>query len=331
MELVCPAGSPAALDTAIRNGADAVYVGLRDTTNARSFPGLNFSRVQVEKAVTLARDNGVRLFLAVNTYAQGGRWHEWQDAVDLAADSGVSALIAADMAILEYAASRHADLDLHLSVQGSATSWRALKYMHDWFGIKRAVLPRVLSMTQVERLVEDSPVPLEVFGFGSLCIMVEGRCQLSSFVTGMSPNTCGVCSPASHVRWHDTPQGMESRLNGMLIDRFMNGEKAGYPTICKGRYDVGGRVLHALEEPVSLNTLSLLPRLYKSGITAIKLEGRQRSPAYIEQVVKVWREAIDATLRDPDSFQPEAAWQSALAGVSEGAQTTLGAYSRSWQ
>lgn len=331
MELVCPAGSPAALHAAVEAGADAVYVGLRNETNARSFPGLNFSVAQLEQAASYARDRGVRLFLAVNTYAQAGRWNEWKQAVDTAADCGISALIAADMAVLDYCATRHPALDRHLSVQGSATNWRALKLMHDLFGIRRAVLPRVLSLAQVERLVADSPVPLEVFGFGSLCIMVEGRCQLSSFVTGQSPNTRGVCSPASHVRWQTTPEGLESRLNGKLIDRFKDGEKAGYPTVCKGRYDVEGRVLHALEEPVSLNTLDILGRLRSIGVTAIKLEGRQRSPAYIAQVARVWREAIDAAMHDAENFRARASWHAALASVSEGAQTTLGAYNRFWQ
>lgn len=331
MELVCPAGSPAALKVAVESGADAIYTGLRDTTNARSFPGLNFSGKQLHDARHFTQQHARKLFLAVNTYAQAGRWQEWQRAVDIAADTGVDALIAADMGVLEYAASRYPDLPLHLSVQGSATSWPALKLMHDLFGIRRAVLPRVLSATQVERLVDDSPVPLEVFGFGSLCIMVEGRCQLSSYVTGESPNTCGVCSPAKFVRWDETDDGLESRLNGKLIDRFEPGLKAGYPTICKGRYDVQGRVLHALEEPVSLNTMSLLPRLRKSGVVAIKLEGRQRSPAYIAQVASVWRAAIDAVLRDPENFVPQAGWEQTLAAVSEGAQTTLGAYSRGWQ
>lgn len=331
MELVCPAGSPAALRAAVESGADAVYIGLRDTTNARSFPGLNFSRLQVQQAVEYAGRHDVRLFLAVNTYAQAGRMQEWFNAVDFAADAGISALIAADMAVLEYASRRHPELDRHLSVQGSATNWRALKLMHELFGIKRAVLPRVLSLVQVERLVADSPVPLEVFGFGSLCIMVEGRCQLSSFATGQSPNTSGVCSPASHVRWIETAEGMETRLNGKLIDRFATGEKTGYPTICKGRYLVNERIEHALEEPVSLNTLDLLARLYTGGIEAIKLEGRQRSPAYIAQVTGVWRKAIDAVQQDPENFRPLPAWQATLAAVSEGAQTTLGAYSRSWQ
>lgn len=120
-------------------------------------------------------------------------------------------------------------------------------------------------------------------------------------------------------------------MNGRLIDRFDEGEKAGYPTVCKGRYDVGGNIVHAMEEPVSLNTLGLLGMLHRKGVTAVKLEGRQRSPAYVAQVTAVWREAIDTMKRDPKNFKPRAEWQHALASVSEGAQTTLGAYSRAWQ
>ena len=149
--------------------------------------------------------------------------------------------------------------------------------MHERFGISRAVLPRVLSLQQVERLCAFSPVPLEVFAFGSLCIMVEGRCQLSSYVTGASPNRHGVCSPARFVRWEEHADGSASvRLNGVLIDRYAPGEPAGYPTVCKGRFEVGGEIFHALEEPTSLNTLDLLPRLAKAGVAALKIEGRQR-------------------------------------------------------
>lgn len=332
MELVCPAGSPAALDAAVENGADAVYIGFRDGTNARNFAGLNFSEPQAQAAIARARARGVKVFAALNTYPQTEGWQRCCAAVDRAATLGVDAVIAADPGLLDYASRQHPRLPLHLSVQGSATNLESLRFFAERFGIRRAVLPRVLSLAQVQRLAGRSPVPLEVFGFGSLCIMVEGRCQLSSYVTGQSPNTCGVCSPASHVRWRDLPDGgMESRLNDVLIDRFTAEERAGYPTICKGRYRVRGSLAHALEEPVSLNTLSLLPQLQRAGIAAIKLEGRQRSPAYVAQIVAVWRAALDALQREPDAFRVEAGWEATLAAVSEGAQTTLGAYDRPWQ
>src|SRR5690554_7678691 len=98
-------------------------------------------------------------------------------------------------------------------------------------------------------------------------------------------------------------------LNGVLIDRFQPEERTGYPTLCKGRFEVAGEVYHPLEEPTSLNTLDLLPQLYKEGIKSLKIEGRQRSPAYVAQITRVWRAAIDSVLAAPESFTVDADWQ----------------------
>jgi putative protease len=189
----------------------------------------------------------------------------------------------------------------------------------------------VLSLSQVQHIGEHSPVDIEVFGFGSLCVMVEGRCLLSSYATGDSPNTYGACSPAKAVEWRETPDGLESRLNGVLTDRYGANEEAGYPTICKGRYRVGEETFYAIEEPTSLNTLEILPYLMASGVAAVKIEGRQRSPAYVALVARIWRGAINACRRDPEGFRVPSTWTRELGRVSEGAQTTLGAYHRPWQ
>ena len=331
MKLVCPAGSLPALLAAVDNGADAVYLGFRDATNARAFPGLNFSDREIDKGLAHARSRGCQVYLALNTYPTSDRLGQWYSAVDRAADLGVDTLIIAEMAVMDYAARKYPHMRRHLSVQGSATTVAALKFYHEQFGISRAVLPRVLAIQQVEQLAGKSPVELEVFAFGSLCIMVEGRCQLSSYVTGKSPNVAGVCSPAEFVEWADTPDGKTARLNGVLIDRFADGEPAGYPVICKGRYQVGEQTFHALEEPTSLNTLELLPRLRAMGIEAVKIEGRQRSPAYVGTVTRIWREAIDRVVSDPQSFAAREDWQRELSRLSEGSQVTLGPYQRAWQ
>jgi collagenase-like PrtC family protease len=131
----------------------------------------------------------------------------WRSAIDRAADSGVDAVILADPGLMAYALKHYPNLSLHLSVQGSATNYEAINFYHQHFGISRAVLPRVLSLSQVEQVMDKTPVEIEVFGFGSLYVMVEGRCALSSYVTGEAPNTNGVCSPPKAVRWHETPQG----------------------------------------------------------------------------------------------------------------------------
>ena len=331
LELVCPAGNLPSLKTAVDHGADSVYIGFRDDTNARHFPGLNFDAKTAAQGVQYARAKKRRVFVALNTFPQPSGWERWRRAVDQAAELGVDAIIAADISVLDYASRQYPNLPLHLSVQGSATNYEAIRFYHEHFGIRRVVLPRVLSLPQVEHVLQNSPVAIEVFGFGGLCIMVEGRCLLSSYVTGESPNMCGVCSPAKAVRWQETPRGLETRLGSLLIDRYEPGEPAGYPTLCKGRFEVAGQTYYAIEEPTSLNTLELLPELQRMGIAAVKIEGRQRSPAYVAQVTKVWRAAIDACHRDPTAYAPQPEWLRELGKVSEGRQTTLGAYHRTWQ
>lgn len=331
MELVCPAGSLPALKAAVDAGADAVYIGFRDGTNARNFPGLNFDEREAGTAVAYAHERGRRVFAAINVYPRPAQWEACRLAVDRAARVGADALILADPGLLRYAARAYPELRLHLSVQGSATNHLAISFYAEHFGIKRVVLPRVLSLAQVARIIRRVSVEVEVFGFGSLCVMVEGRCALSSYVTGESPNTAGVCSPARAVRWEETPEGRRSRLNGVLIDCFAPHEWAGYPTLCKGRFDTAGSTAYALEEPTSLNVLPILPRLQRAGVAAIKVEGRQRSPAYVAQVTRVLRAALDACHADSDRFHPLPQWVAALDGVAEGRCHTLGAYHRPWQ
>ncbi|WP_281558957.1 peptidase U32 family protein [Thalassomonas sp. RHCl1] len=331
MELLCPAGNLPALKTAINNGADAVYIGLKDDTNARHFAGLNFNETKLDKAADYVHQHGKKLHVAINTFAHPDGEQRWRKAVDKAVAMGTDALIIADIGVMAYAAEKYPDVERHVSVQASTTNLEAIKFYHNNFGVSRVVLPRVLSVQQVRQLAKSSPVALEVFAFGSLCIMAEGRCYLSSYMTGESPNTVGACSPAKYVRWQETEEGLESRLNNVLIDRYKRDEHAGYPTLCKGRFEVEDNVYHALEEPTSLNTLELIPELAAMGIVSVKIEGRQRSPAYVEQVAKTWRAALDRYQQTPQDFTLEQSWMQTLANLSEGAQTTLGAYHRKWQ
>lgn len=333
-DLVCPAGSLRSLTVAVEAGADAVYLGLKDATNARNFAGLNFDEAQVREGIALAHHKGVRVLMALNTFADARSPHTWFAAADKAAELGVDALIVADTAVMGYCRDHLPGLRLHLSVQASATTHVAIEFYRERYGVRRAVLPRVVSAEQVARIVAATDVEIEVFAFGSLCVMVEGRCALSSYATGASPNNAGVCSPASAVRWQEGPQGVTARLNGVLIDRFAPDEPRGYPTLCKGRFQVDGRREHVLEEPTSLNTLDILPDLMAMGVRAFKIEGRQRSAAYVGDVTRTWRAAIDRawqTLGHGTAFEPMASWHALLARHAEGAQTTLGAFERPWR
>lgn len=329
MDLVCPAGNYQSLIKAVDGGADAVYIGLKNETNARHFAGLNFTDKQITKATDYAHKNQCKVYCAINTYPRESYWGRWTNSVDQAIDLGIDTLIVADIGVMDYIRSRSNDFPIHLSVQASATNLQALNFYHQNFGILRAVLPRVLSLRQVAQLAKSAPCEIEVFGFGSLCIMAEGRCYLSSYMTGESPNTKGVCSPAAFVDWQEKEGVLESRLNHMLIDRFADNENAGYPTLCKGRFEVNGQVEHVLEEPTSLNTMDILPELYASGVAAIKIEGRQRSPAYVNQVTQAWRKAIDKAVQHGEKATHQEI--SELAVLAEGKQTTIGAYERTWQ
>ena len=330
-ELVCPAGSLPALKAAIDNGADTVYFGYKNDTNARNFAGLNFDQKAMVEGIQYAHARGKHVLMAINTFPQPGREADWHRAVDGAADLGVDAVILADVGLLDYASKRHPNLRLHLSVQGSATSYEAVNFAHREFGVRRAVLPRVLTLAQVELVIRNTPVEIEVFGFGSLCVMNEGRCWLSSYATGESPNTVGACSPAKYVKWDKAPGRMDTRLNGILIDRYKDDEPAGYPTLCKGRFEVNGETYYAMEEPTSLNVLEILPEIVKIGVSAIKVEGRQRSPAYVAQVTRTLRAALDELGKGAEQFKVRPAWQAELGKVAEGTQVTLGAYNRPWR
>ncbi|MCP5366375.1 MAG: U32 family peptidase [Hyphomicrobiales bacterium] len=325
LELVCPAGTPGALRAAVDAGADVVYLGFRDETNARNFPGLNFSRDELAAGLDYAHARGAEVFVAVNTYPLAGNPGPWHRAVDDAARLGADAVILADIGLADYAARTHPGLRRHLSVQASASNPEAIRYYHDAFGIHRVVLPRVLTIPEIARLNARIPVQTEVFAFGGLCVMAEGRCALSSYVTGVSPNKEGACSPASHVRYEDTGDGLVTRLGEVTVNRFAEGEPAGYPTLCKGRFVAGGRASYLFEEPTSLNVMDRLPELAAAGVTALKIEGRQRGRAYVAGVVAAFRRAVDAAARG----EPVPADD--LAALTEGGRATAGAYEKTWR
>src|SRR5690606_11198428 len=153
-----------------------------------------------------------RLHVAINTFAHPDNWDRWTGAVDLAVEAGADVLIIADISVLGYALEYYPQVERHLSVQASATNAAAIEFYRQCYGGRRVVLPRVLSMRQVSALAHCTDVQLEVFGFGSLCIRAEGRCYLSSYMTGESPNNHGACSPARHVRWEEREGVLESRL-----------------------------------------------------------------------------------------------------------------------
>jgi O2-independent ubiquinone biosynthesis protein UbiU len=325
LELVCPAGTPAALRSAVDAGADCVYLGFRDETNARNFPGLNFNDKELSEGLDYAHQRGAKVLVAINTYPEAGNPGPWQRAVDTAAALGADAVILADIGLLDYATTAHPDLRRHLSVQASASNPEAIRFYVENFGVKRVVLPRVLTVAEIAALNKLIKVETEVFVFGGLCVMAEGRCALSSYATGISPNKNGACSPASHVHYEDEGDRLVSKLGEFTINAFEANEPAGYPTLCKGRFMAGGKTSYLFEEPTSLSLGTMLPELAEAGVTALKIEGRQRGRAYVAAVVQAFRKAVDA-VHEGQTPPPMN-----LAGLSEGQQETTGVYEKTWR
>jgi len=330
MELVCPAGTPAALRAAVDAGAHTVYCGFADETNARNFPGLNFSREELAEGVAYAHARGAHVLVAINTFPRAGDQALWHRAVADAARLGADAVILADLGLIAHAAEAHPGLRLHLSVQAAAANPDAINFYARTFGIRRVVLPRVLSVEEITAINREIDVETEVFVFGGLCVMAEGRCSLSSYATGLSPNMNGVCSPASHVAYADVGGNHEARLGDFLIHRTPKGMPVPYPTLCKGCFtspDGKGdsQTGHIFEDPVSLDATRLIPALQKAGVRALKIEGRQRSRAYVAQVVRAFRAAVEAA--EQGAPMPEGL----LARLTEGQAATTGAYAKTWR
>ncbi len=325
MELICPAGTPAALKVAVNAGADAVYCGFNDETNARNFPGLNFNRVEMAEGVAYANQRNAKVLVAINTFPRAGNVELWHRAVDDAVTAGAYALILADVGLMAYTAKRHPTQRLHVSVQAAAANPDAINFYMENFGAQRVVLPRVLSVPEIAAITKHTKCETEVFVFGGLCVMAEGRCSLSSYATGKSPNMNGVCSPASHVNYRDEGDQLVSRLGEFTINTFDKSEPAAYPTLCKGRFSTSQGSGYLFEEPVSLDAATMLPGLKKAGVTALKIEGRQRGRAYIEGVVKSFRRALE----DLEANRPIE--NAGLARMTEGQTTTVGAYNKVWR
>lgn len=328
VEICAPAGNLPSLKAAIDNGADAVYIGFSGDTNLRNFPALNFTEDEVSRAIQYAHNKEKKVFIAINSYPQEKELPLAREAVDKAYNLGADAVIASDIAILSYIHERYPEKRVHLSVQASASNAEAIDLYHRHFGIKRVVLPRVLTLDEIRALRKETRVEIEVFALGLLCINAEGQCFLSSYITSESINTYGACSHPKFIDFVEEDGGEFKILsNGVLLNKYSPAEEVAYPTPCKGKYQnmATGQLHHAIQDPESLNVLEILPEIIQAGVDSIKIEGRQRSRTYVEQVVRAFREAVDSYYKT-GSCRVSADTGQHLHSLFEGLAPTYGCY-----
>ena len=255
IELLAPAGSPEALDAAVGEGADAVYLGLKDF-NAR-LRSANFTYAQFESALRSLRRMGKKVYVTVNTVFEQREADRMYQFLKYLAGQGPDALIVQDFGVAAMARSEFPSLRLHASTQMNIASARGANALSR-HGVSRVVLARELSLEELRGIKTETNLELEVFVHGALCISVSGLCLFSSFLGGKSANR-GMCTQACRRLYHRS-----------------EGESGYYFS------------------PNDLQLLECVPDLAAAGISALKIEGRMKSASYVGAVVSAYRLVVDA-------------------------------------
>ena len=253
-ELLCPAGSPEALDAAIEGGADAVYLG-GTAFNAR-MNAHNFGGDALRSAVLRAHSYGVKVYLTLNTLVGDREIPAALSAAEEAANAGVDALIVADLGIASAIHRTFPNLELHASTQASSHNSFSAEKLKE-LGFSRIVIARETPAADLFESVKNSPLEVEMFIHGALCVSHSGQCLFSSLVGGRSGNR-GECAQPCRL-----------------------------PFACKK----GGNAY-----PLSLKDLSLaahVPALIESGVASLKIEGRMKAPEYVRDTARIWRRLLD--------------------------------------
>lgn len=251
-ELLCPAGSVASLEAALEGGADAVYLGSTQL-NARAH-AQNFDAEQLRAAVRMAHARGVKVYQTLNTLVTDRELTQYLDAAREAARIGVDALIVADVGGAELIRRTIPSLELHASTQMSGHNALMAEHLAAR-GFTRMVVAREISKADLERLLQRSPIEIELFVHGALCVCHSGQCLFSSIVGGRSGNR-GACAQPCRL-----PYGERS---------------AAYPLSLK-----------------DLSLAAHVPTLARLGVASFKIEGRMKSPEYVFETAATFRRLID--------------------------------------
>lgn len=280
VELLAPAGTPDALRAAIAAGADAVYVGL-GAFNARAANG-GFSLAELSSACVLAHAHGARVYVTLNVYV---RDDELGDAVALAGSAlaaGADALIVADMGLITRIRAALPGAELHLSTQAGAQCAAAVDFAARELGVERVTCARELSVAELAELCATG-VEIEAFCHGAICICYSGACSYSALMRGRSANR-GDCTQPCRLAY-ELQDGSGAVLAGGAWERGRAAEEQAM------RPD-GDRLLC----PRDYLGIRHIAEMLEAGVSAFKIEGRMKSPDYVYNVVRCYREALDAAL-----------------------------------
>ncbi len=261
-ELLAPAGDWDCARAAVENGADAIYFGL-DRFNAR-MRAQNFGRNDLPKLMEFLHQRGVKGYVTFNTLVFENEMAAAEECLREIIDAGVDAAIVQDVGVCRLIRQLSADFPIHVSTQMTVTSAAGVEFAKE-LGCQLVVLARECSLKEIEKIRSTAPaLPLEVFVHGALCVAYSGQCLTSESLGGRSANR-GVCAQACRLPYELISDGQPVPLG----DR---------------KY---------LLSPQDLAGLDLLPDLVQSGVASLKIEGRLKSPEYVANITRIYRQALD--------------------------------------
>ena len=295
-ELLIPAGSLEVLKTAVRYGADAVYLGGKQF-GLRAFGG-NFSKEELKEAVEFAHNLNKKVYVTVNIFPHNSDIEMLPEYLAFLNTTGADALLVADIGLFMLAKKYAPDIELHISTQANNTNWATVNAWHN-MGASRVVLARELSKDEISVIRQKCSVELEMFVHGAMCISYSGRCLLSNYMTGRDSNR-GSC--AQPCRWKYS-----------LVEEKRPGQYFPIEEDERGTFIFNSK---------DMCLLPYLPDVIESGVDSLKIEGRMKSVHYAASVVKAYRMAIDSYFENPKAFAVKDEWLEELEKVSHRSYTT---------
>lgn len=286
VELLAPAGNFEKLEIALHYGADAVYLAGKEFS-LRNFSE-NFSLDEIKTALDVAHAKGAKVYVTVNIYARPDDLPAIEAYICHLKTIGPDGLIVADPAVIAIARKMVPGLPLHLSTQANTTNDEAVRFWQKQ-GVCRINAARELSLAEIARLADAGTAEIEAFVHGAMCISYSGRCLLSNFMARRPSNQGMCCQPC--------------RFQYAVVEETRPGQYFPMAEDDKGTY---------LFNSKDLCMLGHLPAMIKTGIRALKIEGRMKGIHYAATAVKVYRAAIDSYYADPEKYAIEPYWQAEL-------------------
>jgi len=293
IEIMAPAGSYESLTAAIQGGADSVYFGAAQL-NMRAASSNNFTLDDLKKIASTCKKHGLKSYITVNVVIYDHEIEQMHNIIDAAAESGVTAVIASDLSVINYAFSR--GMEVHLSTQLNITNVEALKFYSQWADV--AVLARELNIGQVRHIYNSireqdirgpkgDLVKIEMFAHGALCMAVSGKCYLSLHENNKSANR-GECYQTCRKSY------------------IVTNKETGYELEIDNQY---------IMSPKDLCTIGFLDKMIDAGVRVLKIEGRARSAEYVRQVSSCYNEALIALEKGEYTKEKTDGWKTRLSTV----------------